>query len=73
MLELRQQVPCQIAVQGNFHPDLLKSSQEQIKKSVAEVLFSMKGQNGFIVNLGHGVAPDTPLENVRCFVDTVRG
>ena len=26
-----------------------------------------------IVNLGHGVYPDTPLDGVRAFVDTVKG
>jgi uroporphyrinogen decarboxylase len=71
MKELRQKVPSHIAVQGNFNPEFLKSSQEEIKAGVHHLLTSMQGEKGFIVNLGHGVTPDIPVENVRCFVDAV--
>jgi uroporphyrinogen decarboxylase len=72
MKELRSKVPSSIAVQGNFNPELLKMSQETMKASVQQVLSSMQGEKGFIVNLGHGVTPDTPFENVRYFIDTVK-
>jgi uroporphyrinogen decarboxylase len=71
MNELRQKVPLPIAVQGNFNPEFLKLPQEQITGGVKALLSSMRNQRGFIVNLGHGVTPDIPLENVRCFVDAV--
>ena len=32
----------------------------------------MEGEPGFIVNLGHGVLPDTPFEHVKCFVEAVK-
>jgi uroporphyrinogen decarboxylase len=72
MIELRKKVPAGIAIQGNFNPEFLKLPQEQIASGVKELLDSMKNQKGFIVNLGHGVTPDIPVENVRCFVNEVK-
>ena len=71
MQELRQKVPAHIAIQGNFNPEFLKLPHSQITAGVKELLASMRGKSGFIVNLGHGVTPDIPMENVRCFVDAV--
>ncbi len=72
MAELRQKVPLSIAVQGNFNPEFLKLPKEQIVAGVKELLASMQGQPGFIVNLGHGVTPDIPFENVCAFVEAVK-
>ncbi len=72
MYELRQKVPFPIAVQGNFNPEFLKLPLDQIRAGVKELLSSMQGQLGFIVNLGHGITPDIPLENVRTFVKSVK-
>lgn len=72
MYELRQKVPLPIAVQGNFNPEFLKLPPEKIRSDVKELLASMQGQLGFIVNLGHGITPDIPLENVRTFVEAVK-
>lgn len=36
------------------------------------LLDSMRGDKGFIANLGHGVLPGTPLENVKLFVSLVQ-
>ena len=73
MSELREKVPPHIAVQGNFNPEFLKLPPAQITAGVKELLVSMQGKRGFIVNLGHGVTPDIPMDNVRCFVDAVTG
>lgn len=72
MSKLRKQVSTDIAIQGNFNPEFLKLSQAQIRADVKELLSSMHEERGFIVNLGHGVTPDIPIENVRCFVDEVK-
>jgi uroporphyrinogen decarboxylase len=72
MCQLRQKVPSSIAVQGNFNPEFLKLTPEQIHAGVKELLVSMQGERGFIVNLGHGIMPDTPLENVQAFVKAVK-
>lgn len=70
---LREQVPANIAVQGNFNPEFLKSPPEEIEAGVKQLLREMSSARGFIVNLGHGVTPDIPVEHVRRFVDAVRG
>ena len=67
--ELRPKVP--MAIQGNLDPDLLYQPLSIIRQKTEELLDSMKGDPGFIVNLGHGVKPDVPVEAVRCLVDVV--
>ena len=39
--------------------------------AVCEVLDQAAGRPGHIFNLGHGILPETPVENVRCVVDRV--
>jgi uroporphyrinogen decarboxylase len=68
--ELRKQVP--MAVQGNLNPDLLYEPLPMIREKTKELLDSMKGDPGFIVNLGHGVKPDMSVDAVKCLVDTVQ-
>jgi uroporphyrinogen decarboxylase len=69
---LRREIPASIAIQGNLAPEVLKKSIYEIKSEVYALLNSMKESNGFIANLGHGVLPDIPFENVKLFVDIVK-
>ncbi|MES2121317.1 MAG: uroporphyrinogen decarboxylase [Chlamydiota bacterium] len=73
MADLRKVVPQSIAIQGNCNPEELKRPPEEIEFEVKALLRSMEGARGFIVNLGHGVTPDIPLEHVQCFVNAVKG
>jgi uroporphyrinogen decarboxylase len=61
-----------IALQGNLDPDLLFAPLSVVKEKTLSLLDSMRQDPGFIVNLGHGIKPTTPVEAVRCLVDTVR-
>ena len=70
--DLRQSVPASIALQGNFAPSLLARSQEEIHKEVTRAIDSMRHFSGWIVNLGHGVTPDIPVDHVRYFVDLIK-
>jgi uroporphyrinogen decarboxylase len=70
MADLRKQVP--MAVQGNLNPDVLYEPLPVIREKTQELLDSMEGDPGFIVNLGHGVKPDMSVDAVRCLVDTVK-
>lgn len=53
-----------VAVQGNLDPITLFASQDLLKQRVKEVLEAAGDRNGHIFNLGHGIVPGTPVENV---------
>ncbi len=60
-------------VQGNLDNFLLAfGSKKEIEKEVLEILKTF-GERPFIFNLGHGILPETPIENVQLVVDLVRG
>jgi len=59
------------ALQGNLDPTALYGSKEIISKEVARILEVFKGKSGHIFNLGHGILPDIPVENVQFLVDEV--
>lgn len=61
----------EITVQGNFDPILLLTDKGLIAKEAAKILYELDGEN-FIFNLGHGVTPATPVDNVKFLVDYVR-
>jgi uroporphyrinogen decarboxylase len=53
------------AVQGNLDPVLLFAEWKQLKSRAQEILRRADGQPGHIFNLGHGILPETPVENVK--------
>jgi uroporphyrinogen decarboxylase len=53
------------AVQGNLDPTLLLGPRERMFRGAADVLAQAGGRPGHIFNLGHGILPMTPLENVQ--------
>ncbi len=57
-------------LQGNLDPCYLYADGATLKKAVQDMLNAFGSRH--IANLGHGVYPDTPLDNVRRFVDTVK-
>ncbi len=61
-----------LAFQGNLNPHTLKDSQETALEDTKRILNEMKDHQGFIFNLGHGILPQTPLENVELIVNTVK-
>jgi uroporphyrinogen decarboxylase len=52
------------AIQGNLDPVLLLGDFSIAKKKVDEIFASLDDRTGFIFNLGHGVLPETPYENL---------
>lgn len=63
----------QAAIQGNFNPHVLMQARpETIAEETQKMLETMRGYPGYIANLGHGVLPKTPVENVAAFVNTVK-
>ncbi|MCZ6786424.1 MAG: uroporphyrinogen decarboxylase [Planctomycetota bacterium] len=54
-------------VQGNLDPARLFSTPEQVTRAVVAMATPLKG-TGYVVNLGHGILPKTPVENAKAFV-----
>jgi len=59
------------AVQGNLDPMVLLAEPDEIRRRAHEVLRQAAGRPGHIFNLGHGVLPQTPVENVIALVEAV--
>lgn len=58
-------------VQGNLDPSYLRGSEDLVRTKTREVI-EAAGNQGHILNLGHGIHKDTPVENVHTFVETAR-
>lgn len=65
-------LPAGIAVQGNLDPFVMYADKSVIKKKILQLFERMRGEEGFIFNLGHGIMPDMPFENVKFAVDTIK-
>ena len=61
------------AIQGNLDPVLLLSDWSTIKRHVDEMFASLPQREGYIFNLGHGVLPPTPMENIIKLTEYVHG
>ena len=61
------------AVQGNLDPVVLFADREMVRRQVREILVRAGGRPGHIFNLGHGILPHTPVENVLELVAAVKG
>lgn len=59
------------AVQGNLDPVLLFSTPSEIRRRSKKIMDKAKGRPGFIFNLGHGILPKTPVDNVLALIDFV--
>ena len=61
------------AVQGNLEPAVLLADRDTVRRRVRAVLDRAGGRPGHIFNLGHGILPQTPVENVLELVAAVKG
>jgi len=60
-----------ITLQGNFDPARLLSPPSEIKK-MTKAMIDEFGKDKYIVNLGHGILPYTPLDNAKAFIEAVQ-
>ena len=60
-----------IILQGNLDPVLLKNGGNELYEKTQKILKRFK-ENNHIFNLSHGILPQTPIENVKLVVETVR-
>ncbi|MCG8362606.1 MAG: uroporphyrinogen decarboxylase [Pseudanabaenales cyanobacterium] len=71
MADARRRLGPDIGVQGNIDPCVLFGSQEFIRQRMLDTIHKA-GNRGHILNLGHGLLPNTPEENVRYFFETAK-
>ena len=59
------------AIQGNLDPAVLLAPWEVVEREALDILDRAGGRAGHVFNLGHGVLPDTPVDNLQRLVDLV--
>ncbi len=69
---LRGELGPHVALQGNVDPCILLGPGEGICAAVQDTI-EKTGGAGHILNLGHGILPDTPVENAKLFIETAQG
>lgn len=70
--DARKKVGKGITLQGNLNPELLLGDVSTLEFTVKSILNTMKNDPAYIFNLGHGILPPTPLDNVQRVVDLVK-
>jgi uroporphyrinogen decarboxylase len=60
-------------IQGNLDPHLLLGPKDLVIRKAQAILEETAAYPGYIFNLGHGILPETPVDNVRALVETVHG
>jgi uroporphyrinogen decarboxylase len=69
--ELREMLGPRVALQGNVDPAVLLGPPEKIRQATRETIAALGGV-GHILNLGHGILPQTPVENAKLFIETAQ-
>jgi uroporphyrinogen decarboxylase len=72
LAEARRRLGAGIALQGNLDPTALFAPPHEVRRRADSLLESLRGDPGYIANLGHGILPETPLEGVEALVEAVR-
>jgi uroporphyrinogen decarboxylase len=60
-----------VAVMGNLDPVQLFANRDFVRAQAKQILERAGGRNGHIFNLGHGILPETPVDNVIALIDSV--
>lgn len=70
--DARKEINSSKALQGNLDPAVLFSNPDKIRAEARKVLERFGKGGGHIFNLGHGILPSTPVENVRALVEYIK-
>ncbi len=68
-----QEIPSEIAIQGNLDPVILNTTPEISAASTSQILDAISQRPGHIFNLGHGILPQARVDCVEAMVHTVTG
>lgn len=60
-----------LALQGNLNPYAMFAPPEVLRAQILDVLEQAAAAPGHVMNLGHGILPDTPIESVETLIETV--
>jgi uroporphyrinogen decarboxylase len=71
LADARKRLDSNIGLQGNLDPAFLTAAPKEIEKKVEQMIKDSRGA-GYIVNLGQGLNPDSPIEGVAAFVEAVK-
>jgi uroporphyrinogen decarboxylase len=66
-----QRLGYDVGVQGNLDPVVLFAPVDEIRTRTVRILDQARGHHGHIFNLGHGILPNTPVDNVIALIDMV--
>jgi uroporphyrinogen decarboxylase len=69
--EAKERIGSRVCLQGNLDPCFLYGNPANIRREVKRILEGFGRGNGHIFNLGHGILPDTPVENAIALVEAV--
>lgn len=70
--EARERVGDRVSIQGNLDPVVLLSKPDVVVREALKVIDRYGRGDGHIFNLGHGILPETPVDNVKILVETVK-
>jgi uroporphyrinogen decarboxylase len=68
LADARAKLGARVALQGNVDPEILLQSEAAVRRAAAHAI-SQTGGIGHILNLGHGILPNTPVANAKAFVE----
>lgn len=60
-----------VGIQGNLDPAKLLANKQRLVAEAGSILAKVGNRAGYIFNLGHGILPNTPVENVSLLVEYV--
>ncbi|MGV3525703.1 MAG: uroporphyrinogen decarboxylase [Candidatus Sericytochromatia bacterium] len=72
LADAARRVGDRVALQGNLDPCRLFSTADDVEAQTRALMDSLDWRTGHIFNLGHGILPGTPVENVKRLVETVK-
>jgi uroporphyrinogen decarboxylase len=61
-----------VSLQGNLDPAAFFGPADVVRRKTQAILDDVGGRSGFVFNLGHGIMPGTPIENVHAVLDVLR-
>ncbi|EHQ25271.1 uroporphyrinogen decarboxylase [Mucilaginibacter paludis] len=72
LLDMKKRLPQGVAVQGNLDPHILYADKKVIKDRIHKLFERMRDEPGYVFNLGHGIMPDIPFDNVKYAVEVIK-